>query len=222
MLVKGTLAFSLTIGADTVCSNFNPADVQQIYNCSRTGFDVIEITGENFGPAGATVFVGSQECTVVAAPASLVPPPSPHTTIFCSLPPGNAIDIAVVVLQHNGQLSLRSKAAVSYSQCAPGTAQSGSNGLECAPCLSGTCLLRVILTEGYFRHIQQRLCRSSMQCLRYALRFSHCAHRLFRAAPGTFALISGEKRIVFDLFFFTLFVTRVRRANLSAVSVRWR
>src|SRR5262249_37614081 len=94
-------------------------------NCSRRGGDSLFISGDNFGKADALVLVGLNSCENVV---------QTHTTISCTMPPGNTLKSPILVLQSNGAIS-SSQALISYAQCVPGTYEIG---YECLSCPVGT------------------------------------------------------------------------------------
>jgi len=96
--------------------------------CPRAGGGILTITGTNFGEDDALVLVGANVCS-----SSGYEQENDSTTIKCRLPIGSNVFTGVLVIQKGGQVS-SSEATISYTQCAPGTFQSGvlTNCLSCS------------------------------------------------------------------------------------------
>eukprot|EP01012_Entosiphon_sulcatum_P051097 TRINITY_DN7013_c0_g1_i3.p1 TRINITY_DN7013_c0_g1~~TRINITY_DN7013_c0_g1_i3.p1 ORF type:complete len:4070 (-),score=286.73 TRINITY_DN7013_c0_g1_i3:31-12240(-) len=123
--------------------------------CAESGGTVVTITGQNFGPGGATVFVGGTACSNVQQPIA-------DTLILCQLPSGAGIK-AVTVTQA-GQTSAATH-TVSY-----GTINAGPPGQASAPVsssstdaalivgliLGGLILLALILLAAWVAYQKSR------------------------------------------------------------------
>ncbi len=103
-----------------------------IFGCARAGGDTITLYGNNFGPDGATVYIGSEPCSeVVHAPAL-----SAHGMVTCKTPPGIKKNRPVMIMQRAGQLSTSSQAVLSYEPCPKGT-HMDEVVAGCSPCPAG-------------------------------------------------------------------------------------
>jgi hypothetical protein len=94
-------------------------------------------TGQNFG-IGGTILVGSLPCTN---------PSITHTSATCVIPAGNRLDVAVLLIQYNGDTSSASSITLSYTQCDKGTYE---NGTSCPSCAKGTYTAFKGLTRSFF------------------------------------------------------------------------
>jgi hypothetical protein len=101
-------------------------------NCPRLGSTTITITGSSFGASGAQVLVGGSSCSNVVHDSS-----TPQTKVTCQLPRGVDLDVAVLLLQAGGAISLTT-GTVSYVQCAVGYYQANLTDYGCTPCSPGS------------------------------------------------------------------------------------
>jgi len=112
-------------------------DNLQTINCRRTGGDILTILGQNFGPSGATILIGGEDCLNVIHRGT----PNDdfdrenHESLTCVLNEGFGLEKGVIVLQRNGQASSSNLAKVSFTSCEPGTFE---DGVACTSCPRGT------------------------------------------------------------------------------------
>jgi hypothetical protein len=108
-------------------------DQLTIVNCARSGGQVIEVYGENFGEIGATVFIGLVPCVTTTHD-----PLNPYSHLTCILPSGKGVSRSIGVVQNNGQLS-SSGGFLSYHECDPGSAETPLlNDTSCTSCAAGS------------------------------------------------------------------------------------
>lgn len=88
----------------------------------------LTIHGLNFGPIGALVQLGTQQCNNAAHSLS-----NPHRTVTCNLPNGSDLNLPLTLLQRGGLFS-QDLVTVSYQQCPTGTR---ADELDCVPCPAG-------------------------------------------------------------------------------------
>lgn len=100
-------------------------------DCARTGGDIITISGDNFGVSGATVLVGTSQCTSLSHNST-----TPHTSVSCTVPAGGGTD-PVFLIQSGGRLS-SSSGEVSFEPCAAGSYEDPSDGTNCLLCEPGS------------------------------------------------------------------------------------
>jgi hypothetical protein len=103
--------------------------IDKVSECNRTGGDIVTMTGTNFGVGSTSppsVFIGGTLLTDVIQ-TSL-------STIEVTLPVGNRLDTAVLVLQSAGEVTTTSM-TVDYHQCQPGQYESS---YDCLPCAAGS------------------------------------------------------------------------------------
>lgn len=100
--------------------------------CTRTGGDLITITGTSFGPSGAFALVGPSVCKVNKTDDAT------DTRIVCSLPKGKLLAQSLLVFQASSQYS-NSPVAISYTQCSSGYEDDAAlENVDCKPCHVGT------------------------------------------------------------------------------------
>jgi len=112
-------------------------DALHLISCDRDNAAALSLTltGINFGPASALVFVGSSPCLSDGHVY-----PDAHSQLSCILPAGKAQDQVIVLIQKNGKLS-QSAATISYIPCSAGSYDPFPNDPTqriCRPCDAGT------------------------------------------------------------------------------------
>lgn len=111
------------------------ASLLVLNNCPRDGSATLTINGANFGPAGASVFVGTSQSTTVKHDNT-----NPNGKLTASLPPAvsgvNNLNDLVRVVQLNGEAS-NTACLLSYAGCGAGSYDGGAQG--CLPCANGAC-----------------------------------------------------------------------------------
>ncbi len=132
-----TLPKAVTYASPTLISlsgcDAMSSSLTNLKNCSRTGGDIVTLTGANFGPPSVgfgppSVLVGGQACQYLS---------HSHTQIVCQLGAGTTMSNQLLVLQFTGGLFISSLFKVDYSQCPSGFFQNQTL-LTCAICPLGT------------------------------------------------------------------------------------
>jgi Zn finger protein HypA/HybF involved in hydrogenase expression len=121
------------------CNEGNDTFVLALTDCPRAGSgttnmihnDRLTIYGTNFGGEGASVLIGTSQCSDVTHDAL-----TPDELLTCSLPSGTRTLQSVLVIQQNGELSKTSSAVLSYKQCAAGEYETGA--VICQSCDIGS------------------------------------------------------------------------------------
>jgi hypothetical protein len=113
----------------TVLSGCEQSGPTAVTECRRTGGAQLVIDGDQFGPGAPRIVIGGAPCRSVVA---LVP----HRRALCTAPAGTLPGRSVMLVQAGGRFSDGGAAPllVSYSQCRPGTFESG---LACPNCSAG-------------------------------------------------------------------------------------
>jgi hypothetical protein len=113
------------------CSNVNDTSSSlNVVKCLREGGTILTLFGNNFGGEGASVLIGTSQCTSVQHNAS-----NPDQLLTCILPAGTRTAQSVLVLQQNGDLST-SSSTISFTQCHPGSYDNGT--IDCILCSPGS------------------------------------------------------------------------------------
>ena len=99
----------------------------KIIDCSRLTQPVLTITGTNFGPTGATIYMGDHVLSVTHDAAT------PNSKGTFTLPQGYGLDRALLLMQAGG--SSGSGLYVSYEPCPSGTYE--QSAIACLPCAAG-------------------------------------------------------------------------------------
>ncbi len=108
-----------------------PLDPLTVVNCPSHGGVPITIEGRNFGGSLAGALIGSALCQ-----SPQQDPIFPHRKLVCTIPPGTASGLGVLLLQSGGALT-ESGAKLSYSQCQPGLRVSSADQYSCTACENG-------------------------------------------------------------------------------------
>jgi hypothetical protein len=117
--------------AAPVISSVSGCNVGTQNYCSRSSYTQITISGTNFGASGATVLVNGRQCVNLTHDST-----SPHQTVTCMTPPQDGLNLAVLLIQSSGVVSLNT-GSISYQPCAAGTYSVGGV-TTCTNCSLGT------------------------------------------------------------------------------------
>jgi len=126
-------------------SGCTQVDNKTIIDCDRIGGNNITLVGANFGSQDAKVLIGSKECLNVQHIGIPIPGTNNsdyHSMLNCTLDQGSGAALDVIVIQDAGSVKITGS-LVSYSQCLPGSKESGLDCLLCQPgeysALGGSC-----------------------------------------------------------------------------------
>jgi len=133
--LPGALSYlppTITLIRTEACTQLNSLTVT---NCPREGEFTVTISGENFGPRAAQVYVGGQVCANVVHGSASTPPGSPffHRSVTCTVTGSTGVQRPVLLFQRFGDSS--NSASLSFTECPRGTRD---NGVDCMPCTPGT------------------------------------------------------------------------------------
>ena len=108
--------------------------------CNRFGGDTLTLQGVNFGTSGATVIIGTNQCTNVTHGSGRIKNRDGTSTdsnfyLTCIMPAGAGSNVAVLVLQYNGQIGYADNVTINYLPCDPGYR---ADGLNCTACDAGS------------------------------------------------------------------------------------
>ena len=106
--------------------------------CSRVGLDEVTVSGNNFGPDQASVFIGGVKATLIPLSSRGLSGWEQNTTIV-RVPSGSGLSVGVNVLQMSGELSDGVR-MLSYKSCDPGfyNLRNDSAGIyDCVECALG-------------------------------------------------------------------------------------
>ncbi len=131
-----TLDYALSYSKPTLtemmgCNNHS-ASRTRLIDCNRSGSDLIELNGLNFGPGHLQVFVGGLKCDFVT---------SSQTNAVCLLPSGTSSESQLILMQATGGFSLPpvDQFSISYAQCPMGSA---GTDVVCRQCPIGMTMLK--------------------------------------------------------------------------------
>lgn len=80
-------------------TNVNDTITLSLANCPRNGSSLLAIYGTNFGSSGASILIGTAQCSNVIHDTII-----PDDMLTCILPSGTRTAQSVIVIQQNGDL----------------------------------------------------------------------------------------------------------------------
>ena len=101
--------------------------VTQTVDCSRTATPTITVTGTNFGPSGATIYLGDNVVNAIHDAST------PNSKVTFTLPSGFGLERSLLMVQAGG--SSGSGVFVSYAKCPMGTHETTT--IACQNCAAG-------------------------------------------------------------------------------------